>query len=374
MKIIDQGVVISAVSRSDASSCCFPSICVLETGRWIAGFRLGPSKSSRSQRAVCCWSDDEGKTWSEPLVPLRDLEHRGRPGRWRAMALTPLNGHRVLATMCWEDHSKPFQPMFNERTEGLVDMKLFTAISEDAGETWSEATPVDCGDFRDVPTPITGPALVLPDGRWAAQFEVNKHYEDPTPWKHSSALTFSSDNGRTWKQTAVTHSDPKRRVFCWDQRIAVMPDGSLLDLFWTFDRQTAAYLNIHASASGDNGGTWSDVWDTGVPGQPARPVGLGDGSISMIYVDRTAAPVIKARISSDRGKTWPAATEMLLFAPTLSSQTWKKGTMQDAWTEMSAFSLGLPDAVALPGGDMLGVFYSGPQPHETSIHWMRLRV
>ena len=48
--------------------------------------------------------------------------------------------------------------------------------------------------------------------------------------------------------------------------------------------------------------------------------------------------------------------------------------MQDAWAEMSAFSIGLPDAVALPDGDVLTVYYSGDHPDQTDVLWSRLRV
>ena len=153
----------------------------------------------------------------------------------------------------WEDDSNPLLPMFNEQTEGLVDMKLFTAVSEDGGAHFSPPQPVRCGPYDDAPTPTTGAMLLLPDGRWAAPFEVNKHYDDPHPWQHASCLTFSSDQGATWSEVAVVHTDPARQIFCWDQRLAVLPDGDLLGLFWTFDRQANAYLNIHARRSTDSG-------------------------------------------------------------------------------------------------------------------------
>ena len=60
-----------------------------------------------------------------------------------------------------------------------------------------------------------------------------------------------------------------RAPFGREEPVALLPDGRLLDLFWTYDNHVAAYLNIHARASADGGRTWSALWDTGVPGQPA---------------------------------------------------------------------------------------------------------
>jgi hypothetical protein len=93
----------------------------------------------------------------------------------------------------------------------------------------------------------------------------------------------------------------------------------------------------------------------------------------MVYVDRTAAPAIKLRVSSDGGKTWPDTTEMTLYQPELASQAGKKSSIQDAWSEMERFSLGLPATARLANGDFLVVFYAGPGPDLTDIRWLRLR-
>src|SRR5262245_7358744 len=122
MKIHSEGVVFPSLRHTDASSCCFPGIALLETGRWVAGCRMGPGKSSRTERVRVRWSDDQGKTWSPlvdpaPVVPAIG----GKAGQWRAGYPTPLGGQRVLLTVSWEDYSEPFRPMYDEKTEGIVD-------------------------------------------------------------------------------------------------------------------------------------------------------------------------------------------------------------------------------------------------------------
>jgi hypothetical protein len=215
--------------------------------------------------------------------------------------------------------------------------------------------------------------LALPGGELALQFELNKAYFDRTPWRHASMMLLSPDGGKSWPRPSLVSRDPDNRIFYWDQRPGLLTDGSLLDLFWTYDRAGSEYLNIHARRSRDNGRSWSAIWDTGVPGQPAAPVSIDDGRIVMAYVDRTGDPVIKLRVSPNGGKTWPRSTEMLLFRPGLGSQSGKKGSLQEAWTEMEKFSLGLPAAASLPGGDVLVVFYAGPDPDLTDIRWLRVR-
>ncbi len=48
--------------------------------------------------------------------------------------------------------------------------------------------------------------------------------------------------------------------------------------------------------------------------------------------------------------------------------------MQDAWAEMGAYSLGLPTTALLPDGDVLVVFYAGPNSDQTDIRWVRVRL
>jgi hypothetical protein len=373
VEISAQGIVFQGKKSSSRSSCAFPGVAVLPDGRWVCGFRTAPlKKDATGQHTLIAVSDDEGRSWPVVVDPFIPSEVDGRPGLFRAAYPTSLGGKRVLAALCWVDHSNPALPFFNEETEGLLDTRIFLTSSEDGGANWSEPRFVDTAPFR-VPTPLTGPVLVLPNGDLALQFELNKTYFDRSPWRHASMLMFSSDGGKSWPRPSVVSQDPDNRIFYWDQRPGLLADGTLLDLFWTYDRAGSEYLNIHARRSRDNGTTWSDIWDTGVPGQPGPPVPLSDGRVAMAYVDRTAAPVIKLRVSPDGGKTWPRASEIVLYQPGLASQSAKKGSLQEAWTEMEKFSLGLPAAARLPGGDVLVVFYAGPEPDLTDIRWLRVR-
>lgn len=384
MQTIDQGLVANSITGSDRQSLAFPGVCVLSSGRWLISLRAGPAKASmEGQHPLLCWSDDEGATWSEPTCPFQPPQYDGTSGSFRAAYVTELADNRLVAALCWVDDSDPTRPFFNEATEGLLDTRICLSHSRDNGASWSLARFVD-SELDSVPTPLTGPIICLGGAsdrqQLAIQLEINKSYLDQAPWHHQSVLLFSHDGGRNWTDHVVASDDPELRIFYWDQRPSVVGDNQLLNLFWTFDRLSGEYLNIHARRSPNNGRDWSLVWDTGVPGQPAPALRLADGRLAMVYVDRTTQPTIKLRTSDDDGHRWPVKSERTLFPhnalPDLSrlDNLSQPGNMQTAWDEMSRFALGLPATALLKGGDALVVFYAGPAADTTSIHWQRLRL
>lgn len=373
MKLVDQGIVYDGGQRPNRQSCAFPGICITPGGRWLCSFRAAPTKAATAgQHVVLCHSDDEGRTWSSPEEPFIAPQADGPlGGTLRTGHVTTLGDGRLLSVLSWVELPSDARPFFNEQTEGLLDTRICISFSEDEGRHWSPAQFMTPRPFM-VPSPTTGPVVCLDGKDLICQVELNKLYDDPEPWRHQSMLIFSRDGGDSWGEQCAVSDDPTRRIFYWDQRLGNLDDDVLLDVFWTFDREAGQYLNIHARCSHDGGRQWSTMWDTGVPGQPAAPVRLDDGRIALVYVDRTATPCIKLRTSRDEGQTWPEGTETVVFESSRPRATAASQSMQEAWDEMYAFSLGLPATAKLPGGDVLVVFYEGPSGDRTSIRWARI--
>ena len=193
MKIRDRG--IAARGPEGRPSAAFPGVCV-SGSRWLVGFRAGPTKAAvAGQQAMLSGSDDEGKTWSEPVAPFEPPEVDGRPGVFRALYPTAVGGDEVVASLCWVDASDPSRPYFNEETQGLLATRIFHARSADAGRSWDEPRRMDTNPIT-METPLTGPMLVLPDSSWGCQFELNKAYEEPAVWRHSSIRFWSAVGGK----------------------------------------------------------------------------------------------------------------------------------------------------------------------------------
>ncbi len=152
---------------------------------WLPAGILGPSKNKPAELPtggiLCgssvesygvwgCWAEitpDAGRHWSKhgPIgVP-------GRPYGTIQPAVVPLAGDTVR---------------FLLRTRGMG--RIASAISHDAGRTWSDAV------LTDLPHPGSGiDAVVMADGRVALV------YNHTTTARHPVNLALSADGGETWK-------------------------------------------------------------------------------------------------------------------------------------------------------------------------------
>ncbi|MCM8759212.1 MAG: glycoside hydrolase [Candidatus Omnitrophica bacterium] len=374
MEIIDRGIAIKGEKGTDYQSCLFPGFCVLPSGRWLVSCRAAPARNNNwNQRVFLSYSDDEGKSWSEPFAPFQPAEVKGKIGVFRGAYLTSLGGSEVFAALHWIDYTDPDLPVFNEKTEGVLDCLIFVSRSFDNGMSWSKPELIDTSPYFNWPVPITGPALYIEPDCLALQFELNKPYYETSPWHHASVLLFSHDRGKTWKQPIIVAKDPENKIFYWDQRPGVLSDGSILDVFWTYNNENCSYLNIHARYSPDKGKTWSEIWDTGVPGQPGHPVSLRDGKIAMPFIQRDGFPVIKMRISSDNGRTWQENTEIIVYNSADKFSHSERKSMKDTWSEFNKFTTGWPITAKTKNSDIIVAYYNGPHPDHTNIEWVRIR-
>ncbi len=248
MKIIERGVVFDGANTPKISSCTFPSMCQLESGRVLFSFKGAPRKGpfGTDQHGYTCASDDNGKTYSAPIKKFEPPVVDGKPTTIRTVYYLGLKGSKVLAVLNAVDASADELPFYNEETEGLKDTYIMYALSNDNGETFGELSRLQVQSFIDTPLPLTGAPSLLPDGSIVIQFEVNKTYYDKKPWTHNSVAVYSKNGGKTWGDEVIITNHP--HMYYWDQRISAIGD-KILDLFWSFDREKGDYVNIHACRS-----------------------------------------------------------------------------------------------------------------------------
>lgn len=372
-KLTGSGIVYDNILEN-RRSLCFPRLCVLGE-RWLCVFRSAYKKEqSRGQETLLCWSDDEGKTWSEPIAPFDPFEFEKKPGVFREAGISVINNNELIASLWWVDHSDPDLPLFNWDTEGLLDSKLFISKSYDKGQTWTIPVNVPSGPFTKS-TPIDSHIIITKD-KLAYPFEQYKNFYEKGDWRHYSAMMLSDDNGITWDSYTITAHDPDGRMFYWDQRPCVVAEEEIFVVFDAFEKGTNTRPNMHARISSGNLKEWSDLWDIGVAGQPGYPLQLPDGRISLVYNDRGEEPGIKIRVSSDRGKSFPDDTCFLVYSPRISrKQLDKRADLKDVMLELNQTAVfGYPSQRLLPNGDILITYYAGDNADTTNIRWARISL
>ena len=369
MRILEKG---SIKYEDDPGLSCNSCPCIVElpSGRWIASFMAVPEKNvCRGMKAVFTISDDRGVTWRQPAELFDMPDDNGRPFISRSLFLTLLPSGRILAVFDAIDNSEPDVLYYRSEEDSISikDTYLFRAFSDDDGESFHSLERINTFPI-DNPLPLTGAAKVLKNGDILCQAEENKSTLSNEKWVHKSTAIFSSDNGETFGNPVYITNTPD--MYYWDQRMCVLGDGSIIDMFWTLDGRTGQYININARESFDNGRTWGPLWDTGLAAQPGSPSELPDGRLIAITLDRSGDPVIRLWPSADRGRTWGEPFEVYRHGG--GTQIKDKTIMNDAWDEMAEFSIGHPETQLLPNGDLLVYFYAGDHKDRTKIHFVRV--
>ena len=219
----------------------------------------------------------------------------GRRGSLKAAPITRLDGDHLIVAGLWIDREAfPGQPLFNPETEGCLPMTVLLADSHDAGRTWTPWRVVPMPDDIGPPS-LTNAVLRLADGRLVLSIESNKPFLDTSKWFQRVVHLRSSDGGATWSAPETVLEDPTGRIANWDQRGAIAPDGRLVTFTWTYDFETAEYLNVRRRISADGVAPFGPAEDLGFADQPGHPAVLPDGRVVVAWVDRFGTRSIRAR-------------------------------------------------------------------------------
>ena len=369
MKMIEQGILNRGERGTRRALGTFPAVTALRDGALLATYRVGTTKDSDDETVEVRRSGDGGRSWGAPAMPFSCVVD-GRRGSLKVAYLTPLEGDRLMAAVLWVDReAHPGRPLFNPDTEGCLPMAVLVAESGDLGHSWSPwrvvPVPEDVG-----PPSLTSPVLRLRSGRLAVSIETNKPYEDRSKWYQRVVYVYSGDGGRTWGKPVTVAQDPAARFFNWDQRAGVAPDGRVVTFTWTYDRETATYLNIRRRVSRDEGATWTAPEDIGFADQASHPAMLPDGRAVLAWVDRYGTRSIRARLAEGVDAPFRAETEVALYEYREQGRDRARDT-GEMLAEMSVWSFGLPYAEALPEGDVMVVYYAGDVGC-TDVRWVRL--
>ena len=385
MQISDSGIISRGQPGTDRALLTFPTVIALADGTLLATYRSGSTKDSADGTVEFVRSADGGHTWGEPWRPFENPTLDGLSGSLRVCYLTEMSPGHLLASTMWIDRTTyPGGGLFNEETEGCLPMSVLLANSEDNGETWSPWRLVPMPEEIGPPS-LTAPVLKLADGSQALSVETNKQYNDASPWmqkvvfihKHErqkgSADLDSGDQmaiDQGWAGPVTAGEDPSGRIFNWDLRCGIAPDGRVATFSWTYDTVAARYLNIHRRISTDSGQSWTEAEDLGFADQAARPAMLADGRVVLPYVDRFGSRSIRARLSATIDAPFNPATEVVLYRLGGEAGEQTQST-SETLSEMGLWTFGLPYGETLADGTAFIVYYAGTD-EQMDIHWAKI--
>jgi BNR repeat protein len=193
-------------------------------------------------------SRDRGKTWKLGFAHL-SLCSGGTPGNggnyqrvsdpW--VAISP-NGTVFQSGLSYDESD------FNEA--------MLVARSSDGGDTWLEPTglivdtdPLVSEDKDSITADPQNPGYAY--AIWSRYVFTDFRHQVLV----SSPAWFSrtTDSGSSWEMARDIY-DPPAGFYALGHEIVVLPDGSLVDMFFQYDDTSSAIYTIH---SGDHGLTWS---------------------------------------------------------------------------------------------------------------------
>ena len=253
----------------------FPDVCRLDDGRLICVYYAGyghtslpNEKYSRGGRVSCCFSFDEGRTWSDPQV-LYDGPHDDRDP-----SVVQLADGTILCNFFTLSRSK--QPGKSWEFDGS-----FVVTSKDQGETWSAPRMINREHA------CSSPVRVLKNGELILGLYGER---DGVAY---GGVVRSSDQGKTW--SPMTRMDNNGAYLDAETDIIQLNDGTLYAAL-----RGGKGAQMHQSRSRDNGQTWTVCEPIGFHGHCPYFHRTNDGTILLAH----RIPATSLHYSSDECRSW----------------------------------------------------------------------
>lgn len=252
---------------------------------WYAG---GPDEPGEGpgNYVVIVTSDDDGKTWSEPVLVIDP------PGPVRAY--DPCLWHDPNGKL-WLFWAQSYQ-WWDGRSG------VWAIVAEDssrADTAWSEPKRLCDGIMMNKPTVLSSGQWLLPVAIWERKANADPKYSHDLKEQKGANVVASTDGGKLW--AFLGQAIVPKRVFD-EHMIVEKKDRSL----WMLVR--AAY-GIGESLSSDGGKTWTEGKQSSIPHVNSRFFirRLQSGKLLLVThrpPDGKTRSHLTAHLSSDDGATW----------------------------------------------------------------------
>ncbi len=256
----------------------FPGLAKLPSGDLLAMFPMGEAFEAAMTMHVSR-SQDQGHTWALEGPMNEGLEPRKlAPG---GLKPTALSDGTVIA-LGYGFHRDDPEISINPETGGTLPGENYVSFSSDEGRTWSmpESIPLTQPEILET----SGPCVELRNGDLIAAGPPFPMWDGTMPSGRKGFLLRSHDKGKTWDSGTVYYE----RADLWpvECRPCEMQDGRIVMMIWCLNDTAGKSLTNHVVVSHDNGMTWSDPIDTGVPAQASNVMYLGGERLLAIHCQR----------------------------------------------------------------------------------------
>ncbi len=266
-----------------------PTLARTRRGRlWAGWYSGGITEPDERNYNLLVYSDDEGLTWSEPVLVIDSRPEINLRAMDIQLWIDPEGSLRVFWTQTGEAAEKDETGRRSWYCDDIFGVWEISTRDADADRpVWTEPVRISDGFLRCRPT-------VLSDGRIIMC---------PYDWVHDRyAYDISSDGGRSWERFlgAVKVGDKR----WYDEAMVVeRRDGAL----WMLAR-TNQEGALAQTFSIDGGKTWFPAGVSGIRNPSSRffMERLASGRLLLInHYEFTGRDRLAAFLSEDEGETWP---------------------------------------------------------------------
>jgi hypothetical protein len=352
----DVAVSPNLATGDAANAAAFPGACCIGDAI-VCVYRRGSAKHSRDGVLLSQSSTDGGKSWTPPIT-IFDRMQDGEPESVHVGVVCACGGAALAFFKTVEAKNRDIY-IFSEEGRRLRQ-RAYLCRSVDAGRSWSVPVKIELqGGPRD--TFLGSRPVVLPSGRLFIPVEATG--------EHGQQMImgcFSDDGGRTLSPLFPIAHDATGELGFGDGKVAVLPDGRIVMLVWTYLNHTEETIAVHRCVSPD-GCRWSTPEPTNILCQIMTPLGVGEQELVAAGNVRTHPAGIRLFRSVDAGATWigtpiqvwDARQSKVTGVPLAINRT--SSGDEGVWDALPSFTFGCPELTMLPDGDALLTYYAEVQ-------------
>ena len=357
---------------TNGKSCSFGATTRIDESKIFCMYRSGTTKHSYDGKLLGQLSEDNGKNWNRPVV-ICDLTRADQVESVISGQVAATHEKVLIATVTTV--FKPQKETSQKETylfsnEGKRQKrKQYKIQSSDYGKTWLEPEQIAVEDDMVQPC-FLGQSVLMPNGELFFTFG----HGSKDNFNHRTIGAYiGSPDGRIVTPLVHLISDSLKRKNYDDPSFAVLPDGTIIAYFWTWETETEKTVSVHRSESKDNGRTWTHPEPVGLLGQIFVPLYIGENNVIAVSNYRTYPEGIRLWISNNNGKTFNEDYYYQMWNPETSSMEAKLITSREngkdtigrererergVWDSLKTFSFGTPSLLKLDADKVLLTYYA----------------